>query len=206
MGGKGYIHTHTCNFPQHLYSKTIVAALHQHKVQTVNMSNVPKVANFITHSFPVTSSRQNTVLFCSPARPLHSAAVVTGDILNNPQTRRWVLGAALAVEGQHPGASTSPGGCIGSPGSALLSRGAAHTPNIAFRHLPPRKDVVNKCLEFGGCIVSQGSALSGFRSLHWQSRVVALTVNSRATIPIWVQRVAMTVKGQHPYSQRSALV
>ena len=24
-----------------------------------------------------------------------------------------------------------------------------HTPSIAFRHLPPRKDVVNQCLEFG---------------------------------------------------------
>ena len=23
-----------------------------------------------------------------------------------------------------------------------------HTPSIAFRHLPPRKDVVNQCLEF----------------------------------------------------------
>ena len=23
-----------------------------------------------------------------------------------------------------------------------------HTPSIAFRHLPPRKDIVNQCLEF----------------------------------------------------------
>ena len=32
------------------------------------------------------------------------------------------------------------------PGS--LSQPAPHTPTIAFRHLPPRKDVVNQCLEF----------------------------------------------------------
>ena len=29
------------------------------------------------------------------------------------------------------------------------SLGSVHTPSIAFRHLPPRKDVVNQCLEFG---------------------------------------------------------
>ena len=29
------------------------------------------------------------------------------------------------------------------------SDGWEHTPNIAFRHLPWRKDVVNQCLEFG---------------------------------------------------------
>ena len=27
-----------------------------------------------------------------------------------------------------------------------------HTPNIAFRHLPLRKDVVNQCLEFGSAL------------------------------------------------------
>ena len=27
-----------------------------------------------------------------------------------------------------------------------------HTPSIAFRHFPPRKDVVNQCLEFGGTL------------------------------------------------------
>ena len=27
--------------------------------------------------------------------------------------------------------------------------GHPHIPSIAFRHLPPRKDVVNQCLEFG---------------------------------------------------------
>ena len=35
------------------------------------------------------------------------------------------------------------------------SEGRGHTPSIAFRHLPPRKDVVNQCLEFGeGLVVS----------------------------------------------------
>ena len=148
------------------------------------MSNVPKVANFITHSFPVTSSKQNTVLFCSPARPLHSAAVVTGDILNNPQTRRWVLGAALAVEGQHPGASTSPGGCIGSPGSALLeSRGCTHSEH-RFPAPSSREGCRKQVLGVGG--------------LHCQSRVS----------PIWVQVAALAVqggctdsqlKGHHPH-------
>ena len=31
-----------------------------------------------------------------------------------------------------------------------------HTPNIAFRHLPPRKDVVNQCLEFGVAVHPAG--------------------------------------------------
>ena len=31
----------------------------------------------------------------------------------------------------------------------LSTEGASHTPSIAFRHLSPRKDVVNQCLEFG---------------------------------------------------------
>ena len=31
--------------------------------------------------------------------------------------------------------------------------GGAHTPSTAFRHLPPRKDVVNQRLEFGGCLM-----------------------------------------------------
>ena len=33
-------------------------------------------------------------------------------------------------------------------GKGRKSEGSRHTPNIAFRHLPP-KDVVNQCLEFG---------------------------------------------------------
>ena len=31
----------------------------------------------------------------------------------------------------------------------LCNDGWRHTPSIAFRHLHPRKDVVNECLEFG---------------------------------------------------------
>ena len=30
-----------------------------------------------------------------------------------------------------------------------MGGGGGNHPNIAFRHLPPRKDVVNQCLEFG---------------------------------------------------------
>ena len=191
------------------------------------MSNVPKVANFITHSFPVTSSRQTQ--FFSVLQHGHFTVRQwwLGTVLTILKLGggywgpRWqskistlvqvqVLVAALEVQGQH-----------------CWSRGATHTPSIAFRHLPQRKDVVNQCLEFGGCIVSQGSAaLCGFRSLYWQSRVAALTVSSRASIPIimglegcndsqgsaplqskvstpiWVQRTALTVMGQH---QRAAL-
>ena len=34
--------------------------------------------------------------------------------------------------------------------SCTQTQGAWHTPSIAFRHPPLRKDVVNQCLEFGG--------------------------------------------------------
>ena len=33
-----------------------------------------------------------------------------------------------------------------------------HTPSTAFRHLPPRKDVVNSCLEFAVCVSHCGAS------------------------------------------------
>ena len=37
----------------------------------------------------------------------------------------------------------------GSIPTAKFQDGQKHTQSIAFRHLPPRKDIVNQCLEFG---------------------------------------------------------
>ena len=42
-----------------------------------------------------------------------------------------------------------------------------HTPSIAFRHLPPRKDVVNQCLEFGpNSVHSTADTTHGTTCLH----------------------------------------
>ena len=43
-----------------------------------------------------------------------------------------------------------PSGNVSSSSTLQIFRKANHhTPSIAFRHLPPRKDVVNQCLDFG---------------------------------------------------------
>jgi len=50
--------------------------------------------------------------------------------------------------------------CIGFPAFVLWRhwnwpsvRHRPHTPSIAFRHLPPKEDVVNQCLEFASTLV-----------------------------------------------------
>ena len=44
-------------------------------------------------------------------------------------------------------------------GSVSCSHGAVHTPSITFRHLPPKEDVVNQCLEFERVAVSGRDAV-----------------------------------------------
>ena len=39
--------------------------------------------------------------------------------------------------------------CVGMWPTVLNSPVLSHTPYIAFRHLPPKKDVINQYLEFG---------------------------------------------------------
>ena len=40
--------------------------------------------------------------------------------------------------------------------SVAAVRYSLHTPSTAFRHLAPRKDVVNQCLEFVVCLMRAG--------------------------------------------------
>ena len=58
-----------------------------------------------------------------------------------------------------------PAGNVSSSSTLQIFRKANHyTPSIAFRHLPPRKDVVNQCLDFGKSPVK--AALPASRSVR----------------------------------------
>ena len=48
-----------------------------------------------------------------------------------------------------------------------IVHGAFHTPSTAFRHLPPRKDVVNQCLEFGSIVTELVHGVSRDRNRGW---------------------------------------
>ena len=77
----------------------------------------------------------------------------------------------------------------------LLPPRSSHTPSIAFRHLPPRKDVVNQCLEFafehGSASNGQSGGLDescGLQVLHVASQLFLqhrrLTLEKKCLLPV----------------------
>ena len=67
-----------------------------------------------------------------------------------------------------------------------MIQGRRHTPTIAYRYLPPKKDVVNQCLEFGAhCICSRAE-----NSTVWKQSIIKLL---RKGVIVVLVLVALTI-------------
>ena len=155
-------------------SSPLSASVPQHLPSCALMQTL-QIAAPVVHSTPRATGKENVTPISAQSR-LSFSLPLAPDKLETPQVEMiFVCFGSARSECRVP----SPRVHVDSANrpwheeqtsrraSAHCTELASHTPSIAFRHLPPRKDVVNQCLEFAGqpqsTVLPTDTPLSGAR-------------------------------------------